>query len=228
MPDRRPRDIPSIVMAACAVVVTVLIAFRTFAEAPVNPVDMSSVAPVELRATLWDSIVAEAFAANDATDRVRAVVFADYECPACRGFAMRQLNWSPARRQSLAISTLHFPLEYHRFAVPAARAAECASVAGLRSRMDSVLYSVQDSLGLVGWSELAVRAGVRDSTRFLECLRDSGVDSVIARQKRLGNRAGVAATPTLVVEGWMYRSLPDDRTLDSLLQAFARTGGGRN
>ena len=69
---------------------------------------------------------------------------------------------------------MHYPLPTHRFAEPAALAAECAGEQGRFAEFVGAVYAGQDSLGLKPWWEYARIATVQDSLlRYVNCLRAS-------------------------------------------------------
>src|SRR5438093_351413 len=87
---------------------------------------------------------------------IQIIEFADLECPACRVFNNTML--AAARqtyRERLAVTFVHFPLSFHRFARPGAVAAECANVQGHFGEFVDLVYEKQDSLGFKSWSSFA-------------------------------------------------------------------------
>ena len=83
--------------------------------------------------------------------RVTLTVFSDLECPFCRRLHERYERLASAFPEDVAMNFIHYPIGSHRFAVPAARAAECASRQGRFAQFVSVVFHSQDSLGLKSW-----------------------------------------------------------------------------
>ena len=113
---------------------------------------------------------------------------------------------------------MHFPLSGHRFALPAARVAECAGEQGRFEAMYDQLYDGQESFGLKPWAEYATAAGVPDLTAFDECIKRTGPVSRIEADKQLGAKLNIQATPTLIVNGWMLVHPPSAAELDAMVK----------
>src|SRR5262249_27765533 len=88
--------------------------------------------------------------------RVQVVEFADLECPVCStAHASLFSDTSEVARKyrsKISYTFVHFPLSIHRFARPAARAAECARTSGRFFEFVSAVFAKQDSMGLRTWS----------------------------------------------------------------------------
>jgi len=83
--------------------------------------------------------------------RVTIVELADLECPACRGFQRTLDAALDAWPHDVRAVYGPQPLAYHRFALSAARAAECAAREHLLHDWIDAVYNKQDSLGLKSW-----------------------------------------------------------------------------
>jgi protein-disulfide isomerase len=118
---------------------------------------------------------------------------------------------------------VHFPLRSHRLALPAARAAECAAEQGAFEEMHRTLFARQDSLGLKSWGSYAAEAGIPDTARFLECTASQRSFPRVEAGRRVGEREGVSATPTVLVNNWRLRRPPSEDDL-ALLVADVRAG----
>lgn len=152
---------------------------------------------------------------------VIVVEFADFECPACRGFFTQTEALRRKYPQDFAIAFHHYPLAYHRFALPSARAAECAAEQGRFTEMYEALYRSQDSLGLLPFPELARRAGVPDSVKYEACLARTAKPAIIDADRYLGDSLGVRGTPGVIFAGRLYIGPPPIRALDSALRVAA-------
>lgn len=132
------------------------------------------------------------------------IVLSDYECPGCRALHATLAELDSETGGALDVRLAHFPLDYHRFALPAARAAECAAKQGRFREFSEVVFRHQDSLGLLSWASLAERARVDDPTRIEECARGSADSSgfpAIASGVALAAKVAARGTPTLVLDG---------------------------
>ena len=157
----------------------------------------------------WTKLVEAGISLGDRNARVLLVEFADLECPACRLF---REDVEVARKQfgkGFAAVFVHFPLPQHRFARPAARAAECANEQGRFDEFHGLIYEKQDSLGLKSWVSFASESRVPDLAHFDKCASDTVRVARIEEGVRLGKELAVAGTPTVLLNGWRYRSPPN-------------------
>lgn len=161
----------------------------------------------------WKSIATSGQRRGPANAAVTIVEFSDFECPFCKRFHENALN--PVMKEmegSVAHVFVHFPLNGHRFARPAAHAAECAADQGRFIGMSDQLFAKQDSLGLKSWESFATDAGVDDRKRFQACLT-SPQAPVIDTGVATGMRIGILGTPTVLVNGWLTPMPPTDSAL---------------
>ncbi|MEP6591651.1 MAG: thioredoxin domain-containing protein [Gemmatimonadota bacterium] len=153
--------------------------------------------------------------------QVTIVEFADFECPACRTFATRSMKAIRATYPTdVAMVFRHWPLEYHRFAYPAARAAECAGEQGRFVQYHDLLYAQQDSLGLKTFEALAGEAGVPNAQEFSKCVARRDSVPAIQRDVRAVLALRGTGTPTVVINGLHYTAVPDSASLDSIVRSL--------
>lgn len=159
------------------------------------------------------------------------VVFSDFQCPACRGFAeFFETEVLPAVGDRVRIVYKHFPLEpecnpllrqvVHAGACEASEAAEAARVLGGSEafwRMHDRLFQAQDELGQAPWAALAQEAGV-DPARLSEMVAANAHRDRIVEDARLGERLQIQSTPTVYLDG---RKMEDWRRID-LWQALVK------
>lgn len=143
-----------------------------------------------------------------------AVVFSDFQCPACRGFAdFFESQVLPALGDRLRIVYKHFPLEpecnpllpqtVHPQACEAADVAEAArSVGGSDAfwKMHDLLFANQDALGQAPWQRLAAEAGL-DPARLAELAASRAFRNRIREDAELGARLQIQSTPTVFLDG---------------------------
>lgn len=172
----------------------------------------------------WRSYLISASLIGSPNAAFQIVEFADFECPACRNF---HNLLSDARRRhgdSLALNFVHYPLPYHLQALKAATASECARLQGRFEEMHDALFSVQDSIARTPYVSLAVFAGIRDSTSFARCMSLPDTSARVLQGVTLGNAIEIAATPTILLNGWRLRAPPSTpAAFDSLLARVLRT-----
>jgi protein-disulfide isomerase len=208
----------TVLSVTCAVVVTFLLLRREFFP-PQPPPPPGARADSTLSDGDWQRVREGALRIGPANATLEIVEFADFECPACRSFQMRALR--PIRRaypNDVAVVFRHWPLAYHRFALPSARAAECAAAQGRFEEMHDLLYLKQDSLGLKTYPEFATESGVTDLIAFVACLADPRHAPRFDADTKLATDMGGTGTPTIIVNGRRLGSIPDSAKLDQLVQ----------
>lgn len=153
---------------------------------------------------------------------IQIVEFADFECPVCRRFESVLRSVKKRYGDSLSITFVHYPLSYHRFAISASRAAECAAVQGRFTQMHDVLFEQQDSLGIKPYIEFAREAGVADAGAFTSCVARRDTVQRIKDGLALGDDLHILGTPTVVVNGWYVSALPTIADLDTIINRSLR------
>jgi protein-disulfide isomerase len=185
----------------------------------------TAIAPPPQQVEGWRDMLRDGYLIGDTSAFVTVAEFVDIECPYCREFnrTLRELRQRYGR--AMAISVIHLPLANHRFALPAARAVECAARQGRYEQMLNVLYDKQDSLGFKSWEAYGAEAGVRDTVLLRRCTSDRAPVPRIEAGVALAKRIGVNGTPTVVVNGWRYATPPSDSELTRVASELA---AGRN
>lgn len=202
------------VLVLCAVVVTGLLVRREFFPPP--PPAQPEAKPIFV--TNWRDYLdsGERMGPDDAP--VQFIEFADFECPFCGSFHKDMKALRERYFAQVALTYLHFPLPSHRFAEPAARAAECARAQARFEPMHDQLFEQQDEFGLKSWTEMAREAGVRDLAVFDACAESKDPIPRVVEGKQLGEKLDVKGTPTLIVNGWMLARTPTARELDDMVK----------
>lgn len=190
---------------------------------------MRSVEPPK-RLPQWSQLLAEGIPLRDSGDAPSSaaaesptiVVFTDLECPFCRRFHEELTEFR--KGHDVPVLIVHYPLRIHRFATPAAVAAECASAQGRMKSLVDAVYGKQDSLGLKSWTSYATEAGVADTIQFRECAAAKTLPR-IERHLALARALQVGGTPAVVVSGWVFDRPP---TRQELSEAIASIRQGRH
>ena len=160
----------------------------------------------------------------DAADHVRGtagrrqlVVYGDFECPYTRA-AMSTMSDLLGSGPPFQLVFRHFPLVgIHPHAQAAAAASEAAARQGRFWEMHDLLFANQRHLEPDDLSRQAERLGL-DLERFAADEADPAIAARVARDVESGERSGVEGTPSLFVDGVLYRG-PRDR--ESLARALA-------
>lgn len=177
--------------------------------------------PVPIAVEGWEDAVE--IGRTTGAGRVQVVEFADLECPICaKAYARWHSDTSSVGRRfrsKVSYTFVHFPLKMHRFARPAARAAECARNSGRFFEFVSAVFAKQDSLGLRPWNAYARDAGVKDLVAFDRCAVSTIPIIEIDKGVALGERLGVTGTPAIVINGWKYQGLIADSTYANAIDA---------
>ncbi len=210
-------DALNVLTALCVVVLTVIVVNR--ARGTVSDRGESQRGNiVTLSSDVWSEL-RDSRLSFGSSSGIEIVEFSDFECPACRGFSERVLaRLKEDSTLDVRFTFRHYPLSYHRFAMPAARAAECAKEQNRFWQMHDELFQSADSLGLKTFEDFASDAGVPDISRFSACLVSDRTDSLIQQDIALGRRLPVQKTPTVIVDGQILPSTP---TLEELLARIA-------
>jgi protein-disulfide isomerase len=208
----------TVLSVSCAVVVTLLLVRREFFP-PQPPPPPGARPDSTLGDADWQRVREGTLRIGPANAALEIVEFADFECPACRSFQTRTLG--PIRRaypNDVAVVFRHWPLAYHRFALPSARAVECAAAQGRFEQMHDLLYLKQDSLGLKSYPEFATESGVSDPDAFASCLGDPAHAALFEADTKLVTQIGGTGTPTIIINGRRLGSIPDSTKLDQMVQ----------
>ena len=162
---------------------------------------------------------------NEGVDHVRgpneAVVileYGDYECPFSR-LAYRAIEQIEAR-QGVRFAFRHFPLtEIHPHALAASGAAEAAALQSRFWEMHETLFHRQQALEDDHLRGYARELGL-DLVRFDRDRAGEAVLGRIRRDVRSGVESGqVAGTPTLFINGVLYKGGYDAATISRVLAA---------
>jgi protein-disulfide isomerase len=145
------------------------------------------------------------------------VEYGDFECPYCRRAAPIIEEVRERLGNRLVFAFRHFPLaELHPYALSAATAAEAAALKGAFWPMHAKLFSGDEPhLTQADIRRYAEEIGIPPekvlwpATQFVEDRVEADFNS--------GVRSGVRGTPTLFVNGEMYRGPVD---VDELIEAL--------
>jgi protein-disulfide isomerase len=194
----------------CAVTMTTLVGYEWFQGRTSRSPPQKNPIPI----ANWQGLSGSGHREGPADAVVTIVTFADFECPFCKKFALQTL---PAIQTEfpgeVAVIMRHWPLDYHRFARPAARASECAAAQGRFKEMHDLLYAKQDSLGLKPFSGYAREAGVSDSIAFEGCIQDTREVLTIEQDRKAALDGRFTGTPTVIVNGLLFPGVPDSTAL---------------
>jgi protein-disulfide isomerase len=167
----------------------------------------------------WRSYLANGLRVGEPSAPVQLIEFADFECPFCATFHERVKTLRARHPGRVSLTFMHLPLDRHRFALPAARVAECAAEQGRFEAMHDRLFTEQDSFGLKSWSQYATEASVPDLAAFEACIGRTAEIPRVESGKQLATNLGVRGTPTVIVNGWQLAQPPTLEALDRMVNA---------
>lgn len=185
-----------------------------------RPPAAANVSSQPTRVKDWDRVqsVGKKLAGSEQAP-VEMVVFGDLECPACRGFHTGTLQEIISTRAAeVKVSFAHFPLSYHKFAMPGARATECIENSDKLESWLTAVYQQQDSLGLKNWGAFARETGAADSVGMEACVRSKKEFPLITQGVETGKDAPIKGTPAVVINGWLWSTPPTMAQVDSIIQ----------
>ena len=215
--SRLDRALSIALTVATIVVAAVVVEGRLRPAQPVTP--RTKVQTIEG----WNALASPAqLWLTDSTRPVAVAIFTDFECPFCRLMDSVVTEMEKSYPNVIPRSLIHFPLSTPRFDFPAARAFECAARDGYGKEMQSSLMNQQHRLGLQEWYDFARESGVRDSARFVSCLKEEPSPQRIADGTRLGTRLKLSGTPAVVINGRLY----DPAYIPDVMEAIENAAKG--
>lgn len=227
-------------LAVCGAVVTAGFVIRgnraPDQAAPVQPAAQANVQPAPPAAANadvkpvpnWEQYISTGRLIGPANAALKLVVFADFQCPACRTLHEQLSSLRKEYPRDLAISYHYVPLPYHEMAYPAARAAECAAEQGRFEPYADKLYEHTESLASVSFSDLAAQARVPDLPKFKTCVSEAHpVPRIETDQGIAMGTLLIKGTPTTLVNGQMYYYAPKMAELKQMIEEARASAGAR-
>ena len=204
-------------ITVAAIVVIAILLRRDRALDPSTPATPASLSAVSLPDSAWNAILASRSAVETPDGKVQLAVFVDLECPYCARFHQIMRSVQDEFPNDVDVNVVHLPLPQHRFAEPAARAAECARAQYRFDEFVDVVFAKQDSLGLKGWGSFAFDAGVADTSAIVDCAIRRTNMAKVSEGINLSGMVGVQSTPTVVVNGQRLSAPPTAAELRAIV-----------
>ena len=159
---------------------------------------------------------------------VELVEYADFQCPACRQFWVLTVQDIKSRlvpTGQVRYVFKDFPLDIHPHARVAHHAAACASEQDAFVAMHDMLFGNQNEWGLRAGSPIRTFRGYAeqiglDVPAYDACMSEGRYRARIQASVETGAANGVTGTPTLMIAGRAYGSMPYDELkgiVDSIL-----------
>jgi predicted DsbA family dithiol-disulfide isomerase len=142
-------------------------------------------------------------AKGSANPRVTIVEFSDFECPFCNQVqsTLKQIMEGYGRDVRLVFK--HLPLDGHRNAFPAARAAYCAAQQDRFWQFHDALFSAQD-LSPPALQKIASDLGLGQE-RFQTCLNSEQSRAAILKDLEAAKLFRIDSTPSFIVNGKLIK-----------------------
>lgn len=132
---------------------------------------------------------------------VTVVEFSDYQCPFCRRNHMQvfpDLEKEYIDTGKVRYVFRDYPLAFHKKAIPAAVAANCAGEQGKYWEMNNYLFKDQSNLDEAGFLKFA-EDNKLDTSKFKACLANDDQKKEIDKDFQDGQKYGVRGTPSFFV-----------------------------
>lgn len=154
----------------------------------------------------------EAQAQSDEEPSITIVEYSDYQCPACAYFHPIVEKLKEKYGDQINVEKRYFPLNSHRYAAIAARAAQAAKNQGKFEEMNNLLFENQDQWSNSGnpasvFVNFAEKIGL-DVEQFKNELNASETQKIVMEERNEGIERGVNSTPTFYIEGEKLNDLP--------------------
>lgn len=187
----------SIILVICAVIVTTLVVKNEFNNSTEGSENSNETEYIDN----WRELNTSDFYGGDTKAEVEIIEFFDYQCQYCKSVQPTIKNIKSKYGNMISISYAHFPLGYHKEALNAAIAAECARDQNQFMNYHIKLFEYQDSLGSVPYSKVLSNDDLLNKDSFEECLKNGNKEILINKSIALGNKIGIKSIPTFIING---------------------------
>jgi protein-disulfide isomerase len=168
-------------------------------------------------------------ARGPASAPVTMVVFSDFECPYCKRLKAL-IDAEPLLKSGDKVRLVfrHMPMSQHRWAQQAAEAAGCAQFQSSDAfwALHDKLFDNQGAIKLADASkrisDLAGGVPSLDLGHFQDCLKRQSSLGAVVRDREMGKRVGVVATPTIFLNGLELPGVRDGAELHRYLSDALR------
>lgn len=216
MGERLERVLSTILVASTALI-AVAFAKREFFDNQES--NATNLPPVEFLSD-WQRMISYGTVIGDPNAKIKIVEFADLQCPFCQAFQHRVNTVRQRYGNQVSQVFIHYPIQGHRFALPAAKSAECARTFDRFGQFVDLAYSKQDSFGIKSWTSYASDAGIADTAAFSRCFSSQDLPTMVDRGRQLASSIQVQGTPTVIINGWRFAAPPQDSVLEQTIASL--------
>lgn len=135
--------------------------------------------------------------------KITIVEFSDFECPYCSKAVPGVEAILAAYPDDVKVYFLHFPLSFHKKAMPAAIAAHCANSQGKFWEFHDKVFENQSQLSREDLAKHATAVGI-DAAKFSTCMDDPKSKALVESDMKQAEEAGVQGTPSFFIDGVFY------------------------
>ena len=160
--------------------------------------------PLESKVNTFD-ITKNGRKGGKANAKIQIVEFSDFQCPFCSRVTQPLYDVAKHYGDEAVVAFKHFPLNFHKEAMPAAIAAECANDQGKFWEYHDVLFQNQKQLASAKWYDFAKQVGL-DEKKFKDCFDNQKTKDRVEADMAEARKAGVRGTPTLFINGRKFTS----------------------
>ena len=139
--------------------------------------------------------------------QITVVEFSDFQCPYCARATPAVEALLKAYPKDVKVYFMHFPLNFHPEAVPAAVASQCANLQGKFWEMHDKIFENQGNMSKAQYSAYAKDLGL-DLGKFEACSSDPATQEWVMKDMAQGEAAGVEGTPSFFINGIQHQGLP--------------------
>jgi len=132
--------------------------------------------------------------------KIQIVEFSDFQCPFCARVTQPLKDLKAKYGDDLVIVFKHFPLSFHKEALPAALASMCANEQGKFWAYHDLLFANMKALLPDNLKAYAVTAEL-DPVKFEACVSSNKYQAVIDSDMVEARSAGVRGTPSVYING---------------------------
>lgn len=142
-----------------------------------------------------------------ASATVSIVIFSDFQCPYCVRAAQSLQQAISTAGVPTRLVFRHFPLPFHNWALPAAKAAACAHAQSPDAfwKLHDYYFEHQTVITAENVSEKSLELAKTlprvDAAEYKKCLQSPSTEAIINKDVELGKEIGVRGTPTIFVNG---------------------------
>ena len=152
---------------------------------------------------------------------VTIIEFSDFECPFCARWYTNtkgQLDEQYIKTGKVKLVYMHYPLNFHPQAMPAALASECAYEQGKFWEFHDLIFENQQAIGEANYKKWAGELGL-DQGQFDDCYDSRKYEADVQDDFSKGQGAGIRGTPGFLVNGRLVSGAQPFQVFQAAIEA---------